>query len=281
MRDGRGIAVDGPCHPDPRAEAVRWSICEGELIQAIGRARGINRTEANPLEVDILTNICLPIEVDAVTTWKDIQPDVIDLMWAAGAVPGGYGDMADAYPDLFPSRDAAKMGIRRINQEHSSIEEALYRRLFRVSAVGYRRKGSRGPSGKLFYDAGRIDPLAWLTTRFGECILPATAPPESATDRMPAAAAADLPPSQAAVSTVAVPVFEFEEDIEERLAIMTMDGGLTEEEARAALGLPPALPSFFEVVDEVTGGRYPGPDDWLLATKIWIDRVNPLHSPIR
>ena len=31
-------------HADPIAEAVRWSICEGELIQAMGRGRGVNRT---------------------------------------------------------------------------------------------------------------------------------------------------------------------------------------------------------------------------------------------
>jgi hypothetical protein len=264
MRDGRGIAVDGPCHPDPRAEAVRWSICEGELIQAIGRARGVNRTEANPLEVDILTNVCLPVEVDVVATWKDIQPDVIDVMWATGAIPGGYGDMADAYPDLFPSRDAAKMAIRRTNQEQTSIEDILYRRMFRVSVVGYRRKGSRGPAGKLFYDADRIDPLAWLTARFGECGLrPATAVVEETT-------------YPSAVPIPGLPVFECDDDLEERLAIMTIDGGMTEAEARSALGLPPVLPSFYAIVDEVTGGRYPGPEDWLLATSVWVERCRSL-----
>jgi putative DNA primase/helicase len=40
MRDGRGIAVEGPEHPDARVEAVRWSICEGELIQESGAVEG-------------------------------------------------------------------------------------------------------------------------------------------------------------------------------------------------------------------------------------------------
>ena len=66
MRDGTGREVEGNQHPDPRAEAVRWSICEAELIQTIGRGRGVNRTAANPLQIDILTNVCLPIEVDEV-----------------------------------------------------------------------------------------------------------------------------------------------------------------------------------------------------------------------
>jgi putative DNA primase/helicase len=265
MRDGRGIAVDGPEHPDPRVEAVRRAICEGELIQAIGRGRGVNRTAANPLEIDILTNVCLWIEVDKVTTWKEIQPDVIDVMWATGAIPGSYGDMADAYPDLFPSRDAAKMAIRRTNQEQTSIEDILYRRMFRVSAVGYRRKRSRGPAGRLFYDADRIDPLVWLTARFGDCSL------------TPASTAVEQTTDLAAVSIAAIPVFECDDDLEERLAIMTIDAGMTEADARSALGLPLVLPSFYAIVDEVTGGGYPGPEDWLLATSVWVERCQSLQ----
>jgi putative DNA primase/helicase len=55
MRTGRGVAVEGPYHPDSRAEAVRRAICEAQLVQAIGRGRGVNRTDANPLQIDILT----------------------------------------------------------------------------------------------------------------------------------------------------------------------------------------------------------------------------------
>ena len=52
-------------HADPIAEAVRWSICEGELIQAMGRGRGVNRTADTPLEIDLLTDVVLPVTVDA------------------------------------------------------------------------------------------------------------------------------------------------------------------------------------------------------------------------
>ena len=57
---------------------------------------------------------------------------------------------------------------------------------------------------------------------------------------------------------------------------MTIDGGMTEAEARSALGLPLVLPSYYAVVDEVTGGRYPGPEDWLLATSVWVERCRSL-----
>jgi hypothetical protein len=137
--------------------------------------------------------------------------------------------------------------------------------MFRVSVVGYRRKRSRGPAGKLFYDADRIDPLAWFTARFGDCGL------------LPAATAAEQVTDEASIPCPAAPAFEFEHDLEERLAIMIVDGGMTEAEARSALGPPLVLPSFYAVVDEVAGGRYPGQEDWLLATNVWIERCQLLH----
>jgi putative DNA primase/helicase len=54
--------VDGPVlteverHPHPIAEAIRWQIREGEVVQAIGRARGVNRTAANPVDVLVMTD---------------------------------------------------------------------------------------------------------------------------------------------------------------------------------------------------------------------------------
>ena len=41
--DGSGTALQQPCHPDPLVEALRWSISEGAVLQAIGRARGVRR----------------------------------------------------------------------------------------------------------------------------------------------------------------------------------------------------------------------------------------------
>jgi putative DNA primase/helicase len=167
MRDGRAIAVEGSCHPDPRVEAVRLAICESELVQAIGRGRGVNRTEANPLQIDILTNVCLPIVVDETTTWERIQPTSIEVMIANGAIPVGYSDMAAAYPDLYPSAEGARKRISRENPGQTSMKVILYRRMSGVSSVGYRRTGARGPAGTLLYDPARIDPQTWLIERLG------------------------------------------------------------------------------------------------------------------
>src|SRR5262245_42305012 len=82
MRNGRGVAVKRSQHPDPRVEEVRWQICEAQLIQAIGRGRGINRTASNPLQIDIVTNVVLPLEVDKAMTWEDVQPTITAIMRA-------------------------------------------------------------------------------------------------------------------------------------------------------------------------------------------------------
>lgn len=171
MRDGRGVRVQGPQHPDEGAELVRWAICETGIIQAIGRGRGVNRSAENPLQIDILTNVVLHFEVDEVTTWKRIQPSLAQIMRARGAVPLSYADMAAAYSDLFVSRDAAKMALTRENPEQMPIEKYLIGVCSRFSAISYRRDCARGPAGKLLYDATRIQPLAWLTDRIGGVVV--------------------------------------------------------------------------------------------------------------
>jgi putative DNA primase/helicase len=81
-------------HTDPMAEALRWSMVEGELIQAIGRGRGIRRSADDPLDVTILCNVPLPFEADF-TTWAEVQPQPFELMAARGveleAKPGARG----------------------------------------------------------------------------------------------------------------------------------------------------------------------------------------------
>ncbi len=55
-RDGSVTTVEADRPPDELAEAVRVAIAETELIQPAGRVRGVNRTEAKPVEVVLLTN---------------------------------------------------------------------------------------------------------------------------------------------------------------------------------------------------------------------------------
>jgi putative DNA primase/helicase len=112
--DGGAIIGGTDRHPDPIAEALRWSICEAELIQSMGRGRGVNRTAETPLQVDLLTNVPLPFAIEEAGPFRDFEPSPFDLMAARGLVvpdTGAHGVwpmVAAALPDRFPSSDAAR-----------------------------------------------------------------------------------------------------------------------------------------------------------------------------
>lgn len=58
-------------HPDPRCEAVRWSICEGAILQAVARTRYVREAA----KITILNGTPLPLEVDEVIQFDDLLPD--------------------------------------------------------------------------------------------------------------------------------------------------------------------------------------------------------------
>lgn len=155
-------------HADPIAEAVRWSICEGELIQATGRGRGVNRTAATPLEIDLLTDVVLPVTVDALVPWSDLRPTRRDLMALTGVVLENAADMAACFPELWPTREAAKKdGQRKGTNDY-------YRDLYNSrlspssSEVTYRPQGPGHRTRTARVELSRIpDPEAWLTNRLG------------------------------------------------------------------------------------------------------------------
>ena len=155
-------------HADPIAEAVRWSICEGELIQAMGRGRGVNRTADTPLEIDLLTDVVLPVIVDALVPWSDLCPTRRDLMALSGIVLENAADMAACFPELWSSAAAARQDRSRSvtncyygdlynsQMSHSSAEVT-----WRPEGPGHRARTAR-------VDLARIpDPEAWLTNRLG------------------------------------------------------------------------------------------------------------------
>lgn len=101
-------------HPDPLAEAIRWQVAEGELLQALGRGRGVNRGAGNPLAVDVLTAVPLPVAVDEAGRFESFEPTPRALMAARGLVvtdtsaKGAWGLVAVILSDLFPTPDAAR-----------------------------------------------------------------------------------------------------------------------------------------------------------------------------
>ncbi|MBD3787726.1 MAG: toprim domain-containing protein, partial [Sphingomonadales bacterium] len=155
-------------HADPIAEAVRWCICEGELIQAMGRGRGVNRTATTPLEIDLLTDVVLPVTVDALVPWSDLRPTRRDRMALTGIVLENAADMAACFPELWSTAAATRQDRSR------SVTNCYYRDLYnsRMSPssaeVTYRPEGAGHRARTARVDLSRIpDPEAWLTNRLG------------------------------------------------------------------------------------------------------------------
>ena len=148
MRDGTSRAVRVTRHTDDQAEVIRAAICDDELIQAIGRGRGVNRTEADPLEVHILADVALPLVHDSVTTWETVRPDVVQRMLLAGVAVDSPGDAAAVHAELVGTANAAKLTFQRIGFK-GQIPMSPYRGMTLKSAA-YRRPG-RGRSWQRAY----------------------------------------------------------------------------------------------------------------------------------
>ena len=168
LADGRTAPLSTEFHVDPIAEAVRWSICEGELIQAVGRGRGVNRTADTVLEIDLLTDVVLPVTVDALVPWSDLKPTRRDLMALSGIVLENAADMAACFPDLWATADAARQDRSR------SVTNCYYRDLYNSQMshssvdVTYRPTGPGHRARTARVDLNRIpDPEVWLTNRLG------------------------------------------------------------------------------------------------------------------
>ena len=61
-------------HPDSRVEDVRWTVCEGAIMQAVARTRYVRR----PCKVLLLSETVLPLEVDKVVSFSDLLPEVVE-----------------------------------------------------------------------------------------------------------------------------------------------------------------------------------------------------------
>ena len=156
LRDGRGIRTTGDQHPDPFVEAVRWQVHEGELMQAFGRARPVNRDDARPLDIDLLFDTCLPIAVDEVMMWR--TPNLlIETAAAEGVMLTSPVDMMKLWPELWAHEKAAYRTLQDGVPTLAGFEE-----------VAYRLKGPKMKQRLGYFDQTVIaDPKGWLTSRLG------------------------------------------------------------------------------------------------------------------
>jgi hypothetical protein len=115
--------VEVPRHPDRGAEAVRAAICEGELVQAVGRARAVRRGADSPLLLLLVGNTPIPaLPPDRLARWDELVPGRFDLVEARwGVVPlspaalvraGGWRNVEAARKALQRSRLMGTLPLR-------------------------------------------------------------------------------------------------------------------------------------------------------------------------
>ena len=147
LRDGTTVRVENHEHPDPGVEALRWLAVEAELIQAIYRARPLNRVPWKPLKVYVLTSVCLPIPVDKAVPWSRMRPSLTQLMLAAkGIATDSPSDAYRLFPDLFKTVKAAEQALYK----RPAVSRRLLKRFLQFmpldTPLGRFIPGERGPA---------------------------------------------------------------------------------------------------------------------------------------
>ena len=158
MRTGSGIATKGDLHPDPDVEAVRWQIHEAELVQALGRARGVSRTTVNPLNADLLFDTCIPVTVDQVERWQAPSPLIETAI--DGVMLTAPCDLVQLWPAVWPNEKAAYRTLKADPPKLPNFEQVEYQ----LASPNMKKRVG-------YFDLSLIpDPRAWLETRLGRLI---------------------------------------------------------------------------------------------------------------
>jgi putative DNA primase/helicase len=95
------IWLEGKLHyPEPSLDLVHEATTQAELVQAIGRARGVRRkSEAESVVIWVFVSDH-EVAADEVVRWEDIEPGLWAEMAAGGLILTSPADVAKVYPHL-------------------------------------------------------------------------------------------------------------------------------------------------------------------------------------
>jgi putative DNA primase/helicase len=153
-KNGGTITAEADRHPHALAEEVRASICEDQLLQIVGRGRGVNRTAADPLEVIVLGNVPFAVP-DELQEWN--EPTVDEAMLAEGVLFDNAEHAATAYPFL---KSAVAIRMKRKRQKDQSVTKS-YKNIpigkrYTLHLVEYQKVGERQKRYSAIYDARMV-----------------------------------------------------------------------------------------------------------------------------
>jgi putative DNA primase/helicase len=181
MADGTSVEVlNCDQHVDETAEAIRLQICEAELVQAIGRGRGVIRTAETPLDVDIVSDVVVPITEDEVVQWET-PSELVEMPARDGIVLTAPADMARAWPSVWKTAERARWMLRKLGAKvrpGGVPTDQAVSSLYGISLIGktpldatfiYRRAIDKAHLAISFFDPRqRPNPAVWLREKQGE-----------------------------------------------------------------------------------------------------------------
>jgi putative DNA primase/helicase len=164
-RDGSKITVEADRHPNTLAEQIRYAINETELMQIIGRARGVSRQADGPVEIMVLGDTPLPVELDALQEW--CPPSKDDEFFAeSGVWLESSGDMAAALDERIDT-------IRKARQRTGTFpyKDILYENVPVLRLATYMRAGPGRKVQRVAWDERIIPDIgAFLSSRLGPLV---------------------------------------------------------------------------------------------------------------
>ena len=152
------IRVDVQEHPHPMGERLRRQITEGNIIQAIGRARAGLRTTGDPLDLHLWTDVPVP-ELGPVEPmlWSELGAGPDGLMLATkGCRLSNIADAVRAFEGLFTA-DALKKARARGQTELGRAGVRVF----------YQRAGAGCKRVDAVFLKGIANPRGWLEERLG------------------------------------------------------------------------------------------------------------------
>jgi len=166
LATGKGVQVERVCHPDPVVEGLRWQITEAGLIQAIGRLRPLDRTAETPAFVDIISDVPLPISVDATPVWEDAKLGAWAEMASEGVLLESAADIMACFPEAATKRQAAREMVLP-TLVATSIRDLNIGVTTNVRCASYKRLGRYPPASAVLLSNAPSDLKAWLFDRLG------------------------------------------------------------------------------------------------------------------
>jgi hypothetical protein len=164
--NGSARTIDADRHPDTMAEAVRASLVEAELLQAIGRGRGVQRGAGDPLAVYVLGNVPLPVPLASISEWQPIDPDRA-MLADVGAWLQSAGDAAEVTERTIRAVQGQRARTYPATNKNYLLEAGYYLPAG-LAVATYQRTGAGRSETRMVYSPARIsDPRAWLVAKFG------------------------------------------------------------------------------------------------------------------